>query len=181
MPSHEHRVALRILMKSFSAHPTSQNTNVLLFWRNRLSISTAFDSDISLTWDSEMTLLRRACVSPCWYSIQTMSVSRTVSEILNIKQTGVRVVQGHWKCRRSIDHIRFLLVGHCKYSSILYNLRLIWRWIIVTLKRRSRPFKLVPFESLGAVSYSLHSNYGRIFNRLWDIQRQIIAWPWKLG
>jgi len=24
-------------------------------------------------------------------------------------------------------------------------------------------------------------HYGRIFNRLWHIQRQRIAWPWKLG
>jgi len=29
--------------------------------------------------------------------------------------------------------------------------------------------------------FAFHSNYGRIFNRLWDIQRQSIAWPWKLG
>ena len=40
-----------------------------------------------------------------------MSVSRTVSEIFSIKEcrdleTGVGVVQGHWKWRRSIDHIR---------------------------------------------------------------------------
>jgi len=29
--------------------------------------------------------------------------------------------------------------------------------------------------------FAFHSNYGCIFNRLWDIQRQSIAWPWKLG
>jgi len=29
--------------------------------------------------------------------------------------------------------------------------------------------------------FAFHSNYGRIFNHLWDIQRQSIAWPWKLG
>jgi len=28
---------------------------------------------------------------------------------------------------------------------------------------------------------AFHSNYGRIFNRIWDIQRQRIAWPWKTG
>ena len=34
-----------------------------------------------------------------------------------------------------IDHIYdFLLVGHCKHSSMLYRFRVIWRWIIVTLK-----------------------------------------------
>jgi len=40
-----------------------------------------------------------------------MSVCRTVSEIFSVKEwrdleTGVGVVQGHWKWRRSIDHIR---------------------------------------------------------------------------
>jgi len=34
----------------------------------------------------EMTLLSRANVSPYWYSIETMSVSRTVSEIFSIKE-----------------------------------------------------------------------------------------------
>jgi len=29
--------------------------------------------------------------------------------------------------------------------------------------------------------FAFHSNHGRIFNRLWDIQRQNIAWPWKLS
>jgi len=27
--------------------------------------------------------------------------------------------------------------------------------------------------------FAFHSNYGRIFNHLWDIRRQCIAWPWK--
>jgi len=38
---------------------------------------------------------------------------------------GVRAVQGHWKWGGSYD---FLLVRH------LYHFRVIWRWIIVTLK-----------------------------------------------
>jgi len=29
--------------------------------------------------------------------------------------------------------------------------------------------------------FAFYSNYGRIFNRLWDIQHQRIVWPWKLG
>jgi len=41
-----------------------------------------------------------ACVSPYQYSIETMSASRTISEILSIKEwrdleTGGRVIQGH--------------------------------------------------------------------------------------
>jgi len=32
-----------------------------------------------------MTLLGRACVSPYWYFIETMSVRRTVYEIFSVK------------------------------------------------------------------------------------------------
>ena len=68
------------------------------------------------------------------------------------------VVQGHWKWRRSIDNVRFLLIRHCNYSTILYQFRVIWRWIIswpeIWVRGHSRSFKLVPFKSLGAVSYS---------------------------
>ena len=58
-----------------------------------------------------MTLLSRACVSPYSYFIETMFVYHTVSEIFSVKewrylQTGVEVVQGHWKWCRSIEHIR---------------------------------------------------------------------------
>jgi len=47
-----------------------------------------------------MTLLSRACVTPYWYFIETMSISRTVSEIFSVKEwrdleTGLGVVQGH--------------------------------------------------------------------------------------
>jgi len=54
----------------------------------------------------------------------------------------------------------FLLIGHCKYSSILYHFRVIWRWIIGLSRpwnlghRSVKVMKLVPFQSLGAVSYS---------------------------
>jgi len=29
--------------------------------------------------------------------------------------------------------------------------------------------------------FAFNSNYGHIFSRLWDIQHQKMAWPWKLG
>jgi len=63
-----------------------------------------------------------------------MSVSRTVSGIFSVKEwrdleTGIRVVQGHWKWRRSIDNIRLSIGPPCKYSSILYRFWVIWRWI----------------------------------------------------
>jgi len=63
------------------------------------------------------------------------------------------------------------------------------RWIIVSrdleiwVKGHWRSFKLVSLESLGAVSYSpsIVTMAVTNFKRLWDIQRQRIAWPWKLG
>jgi len=29
--------------------------------------------------------------------------------------------------------------------------------------------------------FTIHSNYGLICSRLWDIQRQRVMWPWKQG
>jgi len=59
-------------------------------------------------------------------------VPRTVSEIFSVKECrdletrGVAVVQGHWKWRRSIDHIR-LCIGPPKiygYGSAILNIAL---------------------------------------------------------
>jgi len=75
-------------------------------------------------------------------------------------KTGLGVVQGHWKWRRSINHIRLtILVRHCKYSSIWYSF---FSYLTLNdindleiwVRGHSRSFKLVPFESLGAVSDS---------------------------
>jgi len=38
---------------------------------------------------------------------------------------------------------------------------------------------VVPFESLGTVSYSPFLVNGRIFSYFGDIQRPIMAWPWN--
>ena len=68
-----------------------------------------------------------------------MSVSRTVFEIFSIKkwrdlETGDRGRSRSLKMA-SFDRYDFLLVGHSKYSSVLYHFRVIWRSIIVTLKK----------------------------------------------
>ena len=66
----------------------------------------------------------------------------------------VGVVQGHWKWRRSIDHIRLFiglplyLVPFLSYATLKNSDLEIW------VRGQWRSFKLVPFESLGAVSYS---------------------------
>ena len=96
---------------------------------------------------------------------------------------GLGVVQGHWKCRRSIDHTTFYwsvivrIVVCCCITFKLFDVESSWPW-----KGHWRSFKLVTFEKHGCgFLFAFHSNYGRIFNRLWDIQSQRIAWPWKLG
>ena len=75
-------------------------------------------------------------------------------------KTGLGVVQGHWKWRRSINHIRLtILVRHCKYSSIWYSF---FSYLTLNdindleiwVRGHSRSFKLAPFKSLGVVSYS---------------------------
>jgi len=58
-----------------------------------------------------MTLLSRACVSPYWHLIETMSVCRTVYEICSVKEwlnleTRGRGRSRSLKWRRSIDHTR---------------------------------------------------------------------------
>ena len=86
---------------------------------------------------------------------------------------GVGVVQDHWKWRRSIDHNKkydFLLVGYCKYSCVFYHFQLIWRWIIVTIKKWQKVIQPGTIRQLECgFLFTFHSNYGRVFSRLWDI------------
>jgi len=74
----------------------------------------------------EMTLLSAACPyqslllflfhSNCLYLVPFLRYSASKNGMT--LQPRVGVVQGHWKCRRSIDHIRLLLVDRCKYRSM---------------------------------------------------------------
>jgi len=51
----------------------------------------------------------------------------------------------------------------------------------VTLKRSLKVVQTGTIRKIGCgFLFTFRSNYGRIFNRIWDIQRQSIAWPWKL-
>jgi len=123
----------------------------------------------------------------CQRLVESMSVCRTVSKIFNVKKRRDLETVGKGRSRslkmapldRSYD---FLLVSHCKNSCMLYHFQVIWRWIIVTLKRSLKVIQTGTIRKLGCgFLFTFHSTYGRIFNRLWDIQRQNIAWPWKLG
>jgi len=98
---------------------------------------------------------------------------------------GVGVIQGHWKLHRLMDHIR-LSVGLPLHSSMLYHFRVIWPWIILwPWNMGQRSLQVIQTGTIRKTGWSFlfafHSNYGCIFNHLWDIQRQSIAWPSKLG
>ena len=90
---------------------------------------------------------------------------------------------------RSYALYDFLMVGHCKYSSILYHFLVIWRWVLSwpwnQVKGHSRSLKLVPFESLGTVFHSHFIATVTIYMYLaiceTFLQRQRMAWPWKMG
>ena len=122
-------------------------------------------------------------------SIVTMVVSVAVCEIFCVKEWRdlehqVRVVQGHWKWRRSIDVCDFLLVRHCKYSSILYHFRVVVTLNnnIVTLKSglevTQSHWNRCHLQAWCGFLFAFYSNCGRICSRLWDIQCQR---NWKNG
>jgi len=52
----------------------------------------------------------------------------------------------------------------------------------MTLKRSLKVIQTGTIRKLECgFLFAFHSDYGRIFNRLWNIRRQRIASPWKLG
>ena len=60
---------------------------------------------------------------------------------------GLWVTEGHWKRHHSIDHIRLMLLVELFDVEFYGDLEM-------CVRGHSRSLKLVPFESLGAVSYS---------------------------
>jgi len=87
-----------------------------------------------------------------------MAVSLTIysaSENSMTLKTWLGVLQGYWKWCRSIDHIwlssfYWSTIVNIALSCTTFELFDLEIWVI----GHSRPLKLVPFESLGAVSYS---------------------------
>jgi len=55
-----------------------------------------------------------------------------------------------------------------------------YRDLEMWVRGHSRSLKMVPFDSLGMVSYS-PITVGRIFSDFGDIQRQRLALPWNMG
>jgi len=75
----------------------------------------------------------------------------------------------------------------CRTVSEIFSVKE-WHDLVVpfssylTLKRSLKVIQTGTIWKLGCgFLFAFRSNYGRIFNRLWYIQRRSIAWPWKLG
>ena len=82
------------------------------------------------------------------------------------------VIQGHWKRNHWVDRTR-LTIG-----------QFIGRWILSwPWKVRQRLLKVIEISAIRKLGcgflFAFYSNYGRICSRLWDIQCQRMAWPWK--
>ena len=77
---------------------------------------------------------------------------------------------------RSYKIFYWLAIVSIAVCTTIFNL---WHWIIVTLKRLLKVIETATIWKLGCgFLFTFYSNYGRIFNRWWDIQRQRMAWPW---
>jgi len=119
-----------------------------------------------------MTLLIRACVSPYLYLIETMSVCRTVFEIIGIKEWRDNETGGRGRSR-SLKMVPFDIRLYINPKPSFQGHPIIWRWI------SHKQLKIRPYIYYGRRIGNRTLIYGRIFNRLWDIQRQRIAWPWN--
>jgi len=73
------------------------------------------------------------CISYSFWDIQRQRMSWSLPGVELVAVVGViengTVQQIIYRIRLSIGR-----PWHCKYSSMLYHFRVIWRWIIVTLK-----------------------------------------------
>ena len=113
------------------------------------------------------------------FSIVTMVVSLAISDIQRQKMVwSWNVGLGSFKViengavRQTMND--FLLARHCNYSSILYRMRIIWRWINIVILKSG--LEVTPVIETGTIQklgcsflFAFYSNYGRICSRLWDI------------
>ena len=84
------------------------------------------------------------------------------------------VTQGHWKRNHWVDHTRLTI------SRVIGHWILSWPWNVG--HRSLKVIEISAIRKLGCgFRFAFYSNYGRICSRLWDIQCQKMAWPWKPG
>jgi len=84
------------------------------------------------------------------------------------------VTQGHWKRNYWVDHTRLTI------SRVIGRWILSWTWNVG--QRSLKVMEISAIRKLGCgFLIAFYSNCGRICSRLWDIQCQRMAWPWKPG
>jgi len=122
-------------------------------------------------------------------SIVTMAVSVAILEIFSVKEwpdLEIRV----WSCSRSLKMAPFDRPCATFYWSAIVNIArsctIFWRWIIswpwYQGYRSLNVIEAGAIRKLGcSFLFAFYSNCGRICSRLWDIQCQRMAWPWKPG
>jgi len=119
-------------------------------------------------WVQRKSISIPLCICYRFWDIQPISASNSGVTL----KSGLRVVQGLWKWRHSIDN-NFLLVGQCKYSFILYRLRVIWRWISWPRNSGYRSLKVIKNGTFRKL-FTFDSNYGSISYLFRDKARY---WP----
>ena len=127
-----------------------------------------FATVIWLSNNKNLAIANRSRVS-CAHNTSTAFYDNRVTF-----KSRLRVTRGHWKRNHWVDHTRLSIS------------RVIGRWIL------SRPWNVgqrsLKVIAIGAIwklgcgfLFAFNSNKGRICSRLWDIQCQRMAWPWKPG
>ena len=105
--------------------PTQQEAQLSQRDRATLRVIEYFAVSQDHSRSFEMTLLSRACVSPYQYSIETVYLVPFLRYSASKKGVTLKPGQRSFKIieNSAVRYIiyDFLLVGHCKYSSILYR------------------------------------------------------------
>jgi len=102
---------------------------------------TKFPHCFSSVNNKNLAIANRSRVS-CAHITSTASIGLITMTL----KSRSRVTQGHWKRNYWIYHTRLTI------SRVIWRWILPWPWTVVT--DHSRSLKMVPFESLGMVSYS---------------------------
>ena len=129
-------------------------------------------SSLKVIWND--TVASGVCKSLLVF--QWHSVCRAVSDIFSVEEwrdleTGSRVSSMSLKMApfdRSYTTFYWSAIVSIAVCCTVYLFQVIWRWIIMTLKRSLKVIQTGAIRKVGCgFPFAFHSNYGRIFNRSW--------------
>ena len=105
--------------------------------------------------------------------LRTQYVEGIYDNAMTLKSR-LRDTQGHSKRNHWVDRTRLTI------SRVIGRWILSWPWNVG--QRSLKVIKISAVRKLGcSFLFAFYSNYGRICSRLWVIQCQRMAWPWKPG